>query len=435
MAGNTYRISRDEISLFLVGRTRNSRTTKEGLEHLIDVELVRQAANSAKMMPSTEDIDAELSRLELQIKRSKQDFDKILAASRLTRKAMAAQLALSIAKRRLTAKALRKSPEQVTNKHLDLWSKQQRNKISIVTDPKQLASGVVAKVGSGEISNLDLGRILFRKITPNNLKRTVQELVFMRLIAHQANSQGIKISEANFAAHFQKTKAKFERSARSQGVSYEDWLTALGGSKEKELDSPTTRSILQHEQLVRRQYSPTLLDDMLAKQGATIHKRHGARRSMSIIFVRATQNPNKIVKRTFKQAAKYAQELRDVISTEKGFSKASPQKKTFAMVARTSSDEPNSKAAGGKIGWQHQEYLAHARQQRAPAEVLKVAFQLAIGEVSKPIQNSDGYYLVWVSGIEPTPDRPTLHRRLLGELSESYSKALITTAKIQILIQ
>lgn len=426
MGSKAYRISRDEVSLFLVRRTRNSRTTKEAVEHLIDVELVREAAIEAGLMPSTEDVDAELSRLELQVKRSKQDFDKLLATSRMNRKSMSAQLALSIAKRRLTAKALRRSPEQVTSKHLDLWSKQRRNKVAIVTDAKLLPSGVTARVGSGEITNLDLGRVLFIKITPDNLRRTVQEIVFMRLIGWQAAEQGISLTKKQFEQQFRKTKAKFERKARSQGVNYEAWLAAMGGSKQEQLDSPTMRSILQHEQLVRRRYSTTLLDDMLAKNGAEIHRRHGARRNLSIIFVRATKNPNKIVKHTFVQAAGHAKLLRETIT--KGT-------KTFAMVARTSSDDADSKIAGGKIGWQHREYQPQAQHQRAPAEVLEAAFGLSIGKVSEPIKTGQGYYLVWLSGIEPTPERATLHRRMLGELSDSYGQELIASAKIQMLIR
>ena len=51
------------------------------------------------------------------------------------------------------------------------------------------------------------------------------------------------------------------------------------------------------------------------------------------------------------------------------------------------------------------------------------------------IKTDEGYYLVWVAGIEPTPEKATLHRRMLGELSDSYGQELIASAKIQMLIQ
>lgn len=426
MGEKTYQISRNEVSLNLVRRTRNSASTKAAIEHLIDVEMVRQAANSAGLMPSTAEVDAELSRVETQVKLSQLNFDKILAAQHMTRQDMSDLLALKIAKRRLAGKALRRPPAEVTNKHLNLWSKQQRGRVTVITDPKLLTSGVVATVANHEITDLDLGRVLFIKIKPASLSRTVQEMVFMRMIAFEANCQDIKLSKKDFERQFERTRVKFERSARSQGVSYEKWLVALGGSKQKEIDSPTMRSILQHEQLVRRRYSPTRLDDMLAKNGAALHRRHGTRRSLSIIFLRATKNPNKIVKRTFAATAEYAGLLREAIIKEK---------KTFAMVARTSSDDPKSKVAGGKIGWQHREYLPNARNQRAPAEVLATAFDLKIGQTSRPIKTADGYYLVWVSGIESTPEKPTMHRRILGELSDGYSRELIASAKIEMVIK
>ena len=46
--------------------------------------------------------------------------------------------------------------------------------------------------------------------------------------------------------------------------------------------------------------------------------------------------------------------------------------------------------------------------------MLEAAFSLPIGKVSEPVKTDDGYYLVYVSGIEPTPDKPTVQRRMLG---------------------
>ena len=56
--------------------------------------------------------------------------------------------------------------------------------------------------------------------------------------------------------------------------------------------------------------------------------------------------------------------------------------KTFSYVARAQSDDPETKVNGGKINWQHREYLKGSRDQRAPKEVLAAAFKLPIGTVS-----------------------------------------------------
>ena len=100
-----------------------------------------------------------------------------------------------------------------------------------------------------------------------------------------------------------------------------------------------------------------------------------------------------------------------------------------------SCDDAASKTRGGRIGWQHAEYEKNSRSQRAPSEVLEAAFAMKIGEISAPIKTRNGYYLVWLSGIEPQPERATLHRRLLGELSAEYSRELVKAAKVQMLIK
>jgi hypothetical protein len=197
----------------------------------------------------------------------------------------------------------------------------------------------------------------------------------------------------------------------------------MGGDQEQETNSATARALLQHEKLVRRRYSNTMLDDMLAKDGAALMRRHGARRNLSIIFVRATDNPNKIVRRDFPAALQRATGLRR---------QAVDGKQSFAHVARTTSDDPDTKPHGGKVGWQHREYRRGTPSQRLPAEVLEAAFELSIGDISAPIRTAEGYYLVWVAGLEPDPDKAVVQRRLLAELAEIYTQEMATKAKIEI---
>ena len=67
--------------------------------------------------------------------------------------------------------------------------------------------------------------------------------------------------------------------------------------------------------------------------------------------------------------------------------------------------------------------------------MLTAAFELQIGKVSQPIRTDDGFYLVWVSGIEPAPERAVLHRRLLGELSQTYGQEFVAAARIEMAVQ
>ena len=60
---------------------------------------------------------------------------------------------------------------------------------------------------------------------------------------------------------------------------------------------------------------------------------------------------------------------------------------------------------------------------------------MKIGEVSEPIRTKQGYFLVWVSGLEPEPHRSKIRSRLLGEMADRYNRELYEAAKIVIKVK
>lgn len=432
--GEPQTLSRDEVALFLVRRTRNSQTTRAALEHLIDVRLVAQAAREQGVMPKSEEVHDELRRIETGMKARKMSLDEHLKRQRMTREDMAETLSLGLAKTRLVARVLRKDPAtfQATPEQLELWTRQRKNAVKIVTDPRQLPAGVVAQVGREEITARDLGRVLLFKITPENLHGAVIEMVLYRCLAAHARREGIEISRAELEKEFAQKKRAFElrvkrqATAVTQQVTYEQWLTANGGSKEQELLSTTTRALLQHRKLVDKRYPDAAIEEILGSpRGAALRRRHGARRSISVVLLRAAATPNKLVPRSFDKALAQARELRGRVMKDG---------RPFADVARAESDDP-SKLQGGRVGWQHAEYRPGSRQQQLPKEVLAAAFRTDITVVSEPVRTEQGVWLVWVQGIEPEPKRETLFRRIRRELAGDLSNQLVVDAKVEMLVR
>jgi PPIC-type PPIASE domain len=423
VGGRNRTLSRDDCALQLARRHRNSQGGKQTIEHLVEVLLVKQAAMEAGLMPTAEEVHAEIRTHEAKLRQRKMDLDTYLARGRMTRADFAAHAALGMAQMRLVSKILKVPPEKVTPQHTALWTREARNKAHVEMDPTKLSPGVLARVGKhGEVTSLDVGRVLFMKVSKGMLRETVNRMVFEQCIAYESSRLDIKLTKVDLEKQFARRVKRFESDPRNQGVKYEQWLQAFGSDKKRELESRSLRTTLLHGKLVERRHPDAFLDKRFAANKEAMLRRHGARRAISVIFIRATDKPNKILRRDFPAARKHLDEIRTAIIDKK---------RSFATMAKIATDDPAAKQKGGRLGWQHGEYTKGNRDQRAPTEVLKAAFAMNVGDISQPIKTERGYYLVWLSGIEPVPEASVIRKRMLGEMAERYNLELYENAKVE----
>ena len=163
-----------------------------------------------------------------------------------------------------------------------------------------------------------------------------------------------------------------------------------------------------------------MLMDRYLGDKKNVLERHGARRKISVLLVRAMDRPNQIVKLDPKAARKRIRELGQEIK----------KKKSFADVARINSEGPNKKQ-GGAIGWCHQQ----DPKAPVPQEVLHKAFAATINKVTGPVRTKSGFWLVWVTGIEPKPDDGVVLKGLRSELAGDHMEELFKAADIQMKVR
>ena len=154
----------------------------------------------------------------------------------------------------------------------------------------------------------------------------------------------------------------------------------------------------------------------LERDREAILEKVGPRRRISLIFVRALDEPNALIPLDFPAAEKKIAEVRQRL-----------EKDTFDVIARIESQEPASKAQGGDLGW-------HTRKSPSiPESVLAAAFALAADEVSQPVRDKDGYLLVKCTDIEPPLADEQLLERLRELRSKELSAKILADAKLEVL--
>jgi peptidyl-prolyl cis-trans isomerase C len=393
----------------------------EALNHLIDMTLVERAATAQKLMPSRDEVKGQVRAIEAGLLEHKQNLDEQLHTRRLTRERFEKQLALGIAKQRLVLNALgEKKPRVPTPTELQLWSKQARNKARVVLDREVLPAGVLATVDGTEIASAELGDILFMKVEAETLNRAVKDLVFRAIVKHLARQQHIELTEQDVDAHVRMQQQRHEADTQRK-LPFASLLKATTGLTVAQFKrDPSLRAKVLYQKLCAKRYPASKLMDLFQGDRHNVLKRHGARRNLSVLLVRAKDHPNQIVKLDPEAAKKRIEELRQEIE----------KRRAFADVARIHSEGPNKKQ-GGAIGWCHQE----DPEVPVPPEVVSKAFEAKINKVVGPVRTKEGFWLVWVTGIEPEPDDDVILKGLRGQLSQEYLEELFKAAKIQMKVR
>jgi parvulin-like peptidyl-prolyl isomerase len=413
-------VSRDDLALELAQRFQRQERGRTALQHMIDLTLVRREAARKKIHPSTEEVEKRMKTICDALEAGKRSLEVALKQAGMTRAEFADEYAaLSLAHERLVRDELGgKGQDPVAPSLLELWLKQARDRLGVVDAPDQLPAGIVARIGRGndtfDLSALDLGRVLLRTAQAEERQRYTNQIVVCRILGARAARAGIGVTQDEIDQEIRERRADIEKRA-SQGMTFEQMLATQGSSVEQLARSPVLRAQVLERKLVEKEHPAADLERQIETQRDIVEKKHGARRRLAILFLRAAKEPNALIKRDFAAARKHAEELRTQVADGK----------PFDLVVALNSEDPETKKQGGDAGWHH------ALEKSFPTEVLAEAFTLAKGAIGVPVQTKEGIVLVKVTDVEPPPAKAELLERLRREHADDYRERLLADAKVR----
>lgn len=419
--GGTGTVTRNEVAREVAQRQRHTEDGERAIKLLVDRHLVALEADRAKLMPTAAEIDQRIDEISAVLSSQGSTLDDFLKAKRMSRERFGVEfMRLQIAHERLVVTSLElKSRDEVTPDLLELWLVEARGRHTIVDDPTKLPADTVVQVDDRRFHLEELGLVLLPNVAEEERAKFIRRVVLRELLQREADSAGIKVTQADTRAEIERRRERIESDPRYRGIGYEEWLRTTQGMTIDELArSPQMVATVQQARLVETRFSTEELAKRLSDDRAAVLRRHGERRKVAIVLLRAVERPNEVIRRDFAAALEEASALRTRIVAGK---------ETFQRIAQINSEDPYSKVRGGELG----EFASGSEE--LPAAILEAAFALPLFGVSEPIRVGQGVLLVRVNGIEPAPGDAELIERMREEAGQEFLARQLDAAKIEIL--
>jgi len=416
--GKPATVSADDLAAELGHRFRATEEGKTGISFLVDLQLVRAAATEASIVPTRSDTRAWIDALQGRLRRAGMSLNALMKKKNMTRQEFEDYASLQLAQERLVRRALDLDDDQpVSPQALNLWVEEARRKRGVEMDPARLPPGVVAKIGTRTISEIELGHMLRRTMQPSLQRRYVYQIVLKRCISADAAEHSIEVSAAEMTAEVAARRREAESNPVYRGITFESLLESQGTSVEDLAHSPVLRAQIQERKLVEKLLPDAEIKRQIASDRAAVLQQHGARRRVLVLLVRAPGEGGDQGARD--AAATKIDEIRQEIR----------EGTAFADAARKFSEDPYTKVSGGDAGW------INRSGSKLPREVSDAAFAADPQQLIGPIQCDEGLYLLQVTAVEAEPNDATLVFRVRQAFAAEHRQQLVAAARIEYLDQ
>lgn len=416
LQGREMTVTRADVALEMAFHLRRRDRGREACEMIVDTMLTRAEAQEHGLTPTRGDAEEFWEELKQQLRAAGVDPDTVAAVRNTGKQQWLEDLKVQIAQERLVRRDLGlPKKEKVSGDMLKLWIGEARKRHRIETDPEKLPIGTAAQVDDARVPLIDLGLLLLRTSEDFERDRFIRQVVYLQSIEKMAADLSLKVREIDLDRAVEARRAQAKQDPRFGQVKFEELLEAEGLSIQALRELRTFRSQILLDKLVLANFSDEQLAEELADKRDEVLDLVGPRRRVGMIFVRAREVPNAIVTRSFEQAKEHLLKVRERIATD-----------GFAATASIESEHGPTKRKGGDLGWHR------AGTKQLPEVIVKAAFALGTAEVSQPLQDDNGCYLVTVLDKEPMPDDAELLRALRVARGKQFSEAILQDADVQI---
>lgn len=395
-------ISWDTLYEFLLQKYGKKEEGQSALQHHLQLLLVEQEAKRRGVHVAESSIASRISELEKSIQASapSSSLQEELRSKQMSLEQFSDLLRISIAHEEMARQDLGLSAgEPITPAQLNLWLTERMSK---------------SKPDESLISKQTLGKTIQTFLGRKTVKNIITEMVGMELVRKKAKEFKIELSAEDIDKEIGRRRARLASNEQLKGVSYEEVLKAQGTSVEELKQDSRFLATLLLAKIAEHLYSRETLETVYKKDAARYDGLFGESRKISWLLLRAAKFPNQFVKRSFEDAEKEMQSIRERIKAPED----------FARIAKLHSEDDRNRAAGGEVGF------IHRLEPDFDPTLLEAVFQAQPKAILGPFKTAQGLFLVLLEDIKPAPAHEQILNKVLDELRAEFYGQCLQEARI-----
>jgi hypothetical protein len=374
---------------------------------------------------SASDLDRRWQELDASIKASgdARGLSGQIADQRLDAREFREYLHVGMLHERLARRALDLPPEApVTGAQQEVWLDQQMQERGLETFAPPWSDGVLARCGGETVRAEDFGRVLRRRLDPQDVRETCWHILLCRGIERRMPDLSAEARERAVDLEIERRRAKYEQ--ENAGISFEQYLAAQGRNAGVLRHDPSVLIAALARLWVDQTAGSDGLRETYERERSTFEGLHGRTVRTHMLFLVASRRKNQLNPRTFEEAEAELLRLTDEVGDVADFA---------ALCARRS-EEPNTRAAQGDLGW-----LARA-DPRWPAALREAIFvELDSGlEVPPegvrlgPVRLDTGSAVLWISALRESPSWEVMSEHVHEELRRRFLRSVLLDTEVEL---
>ncbi len=406
-------LSAAELEDVLALRRAAGEEGRGSLRHLAESRLLEKLGRENGLMFSEKDLEQRAAEFDRQIKASgdAEGLAGHLKRARLSRAEFLRYLALAQVHETLTRRALGLSDTAaVTPDQQRLWMEEELGKRSFQAFAPPWKDGIAARADDFTISSAEFLAYMRKHLPAEMLREDCYQLLLAkRMLARMPDVAPERLQRA-YEEEIQRRRDEAGADPRNKGVGLDQILSAQGIQVARLAEDPAVRISALSKLWVERAYDAATLKRVYQDERELFDGHYGPAHEVTLLFLRAARLKNEFNPRTFEEAEAELRGLMVGVRT----------RQELQQLAKQRSEDADSRAAGGELGWVSPLSPKIPREIRAlVTERLALPDGQAAG-LAGPLRLSTGACLLWIGRRRPAPSWDVMSAYVKAELRRRF---------------
>ncbi len=412
-----------ELEDLLVVRRAGGEEGRAALRHLAKSKLLERLGHEFGLVLSDADLERRAGDADNEARKAgaADGLTGHLKRARLTREQFKHFLWLAYVQETLTRRALGLDDKKpVTPDQQEIWIEEELAKRGFQTFPPPWKEGVVARGGDFTIAPPEFLDYLRGRLPAETLREDCFQLLLQkRMLARMPDLAPEKLEKA-VAEEVQRRRDEARDDPNNKGVPLDQLLGAQGILVERIGDDPAVRISALSKLWVERSYEADHLRQLYETERELFDGLYGPAQEVALMFLRAAKYRNELNPRTYEEAEK---ELKE-------FAQRARSREEFRDLAKSRSEDAETRQAGGELGWVGPLTPKIPREIREEVVRRLALPEAAAGGLVGPLRLANGSCLLWVGRRRPKPSWDVMSAYVRAELRRRFVEDVLPRAAV-----